>query len=324
VDFYNNIFSCNYERLPPEVMAHSFLGQSTAMDGYVKCRRKVTRTKHLDIITCKRHISHICSRKMVETSLNSNCHIVIRALNTITKSNPSVRNERSLLKLVQKHLHENGFNIPIGDENNLLQFVKHGRCIEIMRSDNFKCLHLAKKKCQTDNLLVVQVNRMKMEDLEPVIKTNPDMRVIHYTRDPRAIAFSRSRTGILIFDKINRSSVREAEFVCHKMREDLKQRLILEKKYPHVFTHLTYESFATDPERFARRIYGMLNKTYPEEWKPFVAKHMYGKSEGSMFGITVKNATRTAFRWRSKIPKYQLDMINGFCGDVITGLGYQL
>ena len=291
------------------------------MDSYVKCM-KGKRRKNINIKACKRYIASICSSNMVEISLGARCHTVISAMKTIMVRYPNGRNESHLHTLLQDFLQDNGISISYSDS--LLQFVRHGLCIEQMRSDNAKCIDIAREKCKRDTLLVVQVNRMKMEDLEPIIKSNPDMYVVHYTRDPRAIALSRHRIGFLTFDKRNRSTLREAEYLCDKMREDIRQRTILEKKYPGVFTHLTYEKLAVDPIGFATRIYGIFRKTYPSSWRKFTAKHMHGKSHGSSFGVVVQNATKTAFAWKEKIPKHQLDAINRFCADVLAALGYEI
>lgn len=148
--------------------------------------------------------------------------------------------------------------------------------------------------------------------------------MVHYSRDSRATALSRLHTNWLMFDRENRSTIRELEYICHRMREDIRHRHILENKYPGTFTNLTYESLAIDPERFARKIYSIFNGTYPAVWRAFVAEHMRGESDGATFGTTVRNATETAFRWRTQISADELDVINSFCSDIIRELGYQL
>ena len=318
-DFYNNIFSCNYEDLPPETMAHHFLKESTAMDDYYNCISE-KRSKNVNNDACKNHISSTCSSKMVEISQGAKCHMVIAAMETILDRYRGISNELRLLKLLQDLLHDNSISIPYNDK--LLQFVRHGLCVEQMRFDNAKCIEIAKRKCKNDKLLVAKVNRMKIEDLEPIIMTKPAIHVLYYTRDPRAIALSRHKIGFLTFDKHNRSTLREAEYLCHKMREDIRQKMILEKKYPGVFTHLTYEGLVADPVGFAKRVYGIFNKAYPRRWRDFITKHMHNKRASSPFEMAVQNVKKAAFGWRPEIPKHELASINRFCGDVITALGY--
>jgi len=323
LNFYNITLSRDYERLPPEAMAHYFLTESTAMDGYVKCMEG-RRTKYVNINACKRHISSICSSNMVETSLRAKCHVAIAAVAKVIRNYPDIRKETDLLSLLIDLQKENSTDLPHRDRTSIIQFIRHGFCVDIIRQDNAKCIREAAPKVGSDTLRVVQVLRMKMEDLEPLIRAIPDIYVVHYTRDPRGIAFSRARTGKLIFDRDTPTAIREAEFVCRKMREDIRQRMILERKYPGVFTHLTYESLAVDPEGTARRFYAIFNRTYPSNWTDFIAQHMNGQGETAGYGITVKNATKTAFQWQEKIPRKQLDIIKGFCADVITDLGYEL
>ena len=321
VDFYSNKFTCNYDELPPEAMAHYFLEESTAMDQYVNCMKE-KRTRNTSINACKTFIKDICGSHRVETSLNARCHNVIAATKTIIDHNPSTGNESYLLQLLQDFLYDHGISLQYS--NRLIEFIRHGLCIERMRFDNNKCLHIAKRKCKNDVLLVVQVNRMKMEDLEPLIITNPAIYVVHYTRDPRGILVSRYRMHKLPFDKIESKMLKETKYLCHKMREDLRQRKQLERKYPGVFTYLTYENLAVDPEGFATKMYGIFNKSSPKKWRSFIGEHMYGKREAGHNGITVKNARITAFRWRSEIPKHHLDKMTSICADVIISLGYHL
>ena len=323
LDFYKNIFSCNYNELPPETMAHSFLKESTAMDGYVQCM-KGKRTKNVNIKACNKQTHNICSSNMVETSIGAKCHSIIVAVKEVLNRNIGVRRQSTIVKLLQNYLITNSIELRISDLNRLYQFIRRARCIEQMREDNAKCVNIVERKCKNDALRVVQVNRMKMEDLEIIIKANPDIYVVHYTRDPRAIALSRYKTGILLFDKVNRSTVREAQFICDKMREDIRQRLILEKKYPGVFTHLSYESLVTNPDSFAKKVYGLFSKAHPKKWSGYFAKTTRGNGKTGPFAITVKNVTEAAFAWKSHLQESELKTINTLCADVITYLGYKL
>ncbi|KAK2139186.1 hypothetical protein LSH36_1960g00000, partial [Paralvinella palmiformis] len=174
LDFYKNIFSCNYNELPPETMAHSFLKESTAMDGYVQCM-KGKRTKNVNIKACNKQTHNICSSNMVETSLGAKCHSIIVAVKEVLNRNIGDRRQSTIVKLLQNYLITNSIELRISDLNRLYQFIRRARCIEQMREDNAKCVHIVERKCKNDALRVVQVNRMKMEDLEIIIKANPDI-----------------------------------------------------------------------------------------------------------------------------------------------------
>ena len=114
------------------------------------------------------------------------------------------------------------------------------------------------------SLQVVKVVRMKMEDLEPIIQQNPDLHVVHYTRDPRAIASSRVSAGLQW--KGSTTAVKEADFLCQRIREDLRQRHRLEGKYPGVFTQVKYENLAMYPNATAQQIYSILHGTPSKKW----------------------------------------------------------
>ena len=325
-NFYSDKFTCNYEGLPPQAMGHYFLGESTAMDGFMGCM-KGKRKSGISINGCSDHISSICSKKMVETSLGAKCHLAIAQMRKVIRDFPHVDTSSRLVQLVQQLITEGPLDRVSNSSVRLLSFAKHGLCNEQLRHDNSKCLNKAIAKCTSDKVRVVQVNRMKMEDLESLIQRHPDMHVVHYTRDPRGIALSRVSAGAVhVFDKTNVSAVREAEFICPRMREDIRQRRILEQKYPRVFTHITYESLTKDPLGMARKFYSLLQKSPPKGWDKFVEKNMYAKgaSTGAGFGITVKNATETAMKWKKLLSKDQLVSIGRLCKDVIQDLGYPL
>ena len=321
-NFYSNKFTCNYEGLPPQAMSHYFLYYSVAMKSYVSCRGGMTSLKE-SIVGCETHIRSICSMKLVETAIEAKCHLAIAQMAKVIEDFPTIKNAN---KLLQHTMINRSVELVYNSSEDILRFARYGFCENEMRNNNSKCINKAIAKCTSDELRVVQGNRMKMEDLEPLIQRHPDMHVVHYTRDPRGIALSRINTGKLVFDNDNVSAVREAEFICPRMREDLRQRRILEQKYPGVFTHITYESLAQDPLGTARKFYSLVQKSPPDRWNDFVEENMYadGPKNRAWIGTKVTNSTETALKWKTQLSKDELVSISSFCGDVIQDLGYQL
>lgn len=96
--------------------------------------------------------------------------------------------------------------------------------------------------------------RHRIEDPEPLIVANPDLFGVHYVRDPRAIAASRTRTNYLKWDKMDKRPAKEAELLCARMREDLKRRADLEKRYRGVFLQIRCEDLISRPVDVATQV----------------------------------------------------------------------
>jgi hypothetical protein len=322
-DFYTNIFTCNYEDLPPEALGHHFVTESTAMDGYTQCL-KWSNTKKIQINQCAEHINSVCTRHMVQHSLVANCPFFIKIARKIVQANRGTFNEvllfRAMITYLSKEYPEYVYDMR---RIHLKYFIRHAICIERIDGINLRCIDHAKSRCEQSAVKVAQVVRMKMEDLEPIIQVNPDLHVVHYVRDPRGIASSRVSSALQW--KGSTTAVREADFLCQRIREDLRQRHRLEEKFPDVFTQLTYEDLVTQPNVTAQQFYSIFHGSPPiKRWHAFVKKNMHAQNDGGLFNITVHNATAHTTGWRRNIPQKKQKVINQICADVIKELGYEL
>jgi len=306
-------------------MTHYFLSESTAMDKYVACRRRHQKQFYGNINRCSAHVKSVCSPNKVEVSLKNRCPDYISTTRRFITED-GVQNKSRLITKWLEHLKKenSSTNISKVTITNLKNFISHGLCVEQIKQENKKCLSLATSKCLKDKIRVVQVNRMKMEDLEPLLRNNPDMYVIHYVRDPRAIAVSRIAIRKLTWHPNERQPIGEARFLCQRIRADLRHRRRLSMKYPGAITQIRYEDLAINPKDTAKKIYSIFGRVPTKRWADFVAKHMHAPKDGGGFGISVRNATETTRKWRKKIPPDQLQSINRICADVIHALGYSM
>ena len=318
-EYYSNMLSCQYKDLPPEAMAHYFLSESTAMDSFMACIHSKKRKVGLD--NCKQFITPTCTSNLVEMSMKNNCPQIIQTVRKVMDEHPDMQDKEELKKLISQS--KEFQQVVNGISKNVDAFISHETCVRTLRADNAKCINIAMKKCQSDNLHVVQVNRMKVEDLEGLIQEHPDLYVIHYLRDPRAIAASRVKTHKLYWDKSDRRAAREARILCHRMSEDLRHRKRLAERYPGVFMQLKYEDFAIKPIESAQTVYNLFGGKVPPGWAKFSKVHMSsGKGSGGGFGISVKDVHEVAYKWRKNIPADQLSEIKSFCGDYFRNVSY--
>ena len=272
--------------------------------------------------TCVNFVKRFCGTRFVEASWMSNCHSVLEVTRYIVAHNIDESRE-TLTRLINETL--TAQKIPLAPVllSGLGNFTEHELCVRRLSRDNARCLPRAMKKCHRDSIRAVQVLRHRMEDLEPLIVANPDIFVIHYIRDPRAIASSRTRTNYLMWDKRDRQPVREAQLVCHRMMEDLKQRIKLEKNYPGVFIQTKYEDLITEPLKTAASLYSFIGRVVPKGWPEYAATMMNGTDSGP-FGRTISDVRSHIDSWKSRIPSDQQQSMKSFCKDLLIALQYHL
>jgi len=92
-------------------------------------------------------------------------------------------------------------------------------------------------------MVAVEVIRAAMSDIEALVQRTPDLHLIYYVRDPRAIVYSRAVTTRNTFQQASTDSfaersnprssmIAEARILCMRMENDLKAKEYLERKYP--------------------------------------------------------------------------------------------
>ena len=129
-DFYNNVFTCNYEDLPPEMLGHQFIRESSAMAGYSQCLKWSASTE-INLKQCSNHLGSICGHNLLQESLESNCPLFIKVTRIIIKQNRGVLNEVLLFKAMHVYLSRmHSKSVLDLEQSRLRQFIRHGMCIE--------------------------------------------------------------------------------------------------------------------------------------------------------------------------------------------------
>ena len=154
-----------------------------------------------------------------------------------------------------------------------------------------------------------------MQAVDHVIRKTPDIRIIYYVRDPRAIWLSRE----------TRNSPVPLEALCQQMQSDYLLFEKLSMKYPDVFIKVKYEDLAESPIRTANRIFEHIGEKMP----PVVRRYLtsitssVGADERDPHGVEKSNSSVTASAWKQKITVSQNKNALKYCSSVLKYLGYR-
>lgn len=200
--------------------------------------------------------------------------------------------------------------------------IRHELCVEKMRKMNIRCMEDGMRRCREAELHVLKVNRMKMNDAEMLLAKNPDLYIIHYVRDPRAIATSRIQRGLCI-DRYNRDLLREAELICRRMSDDIYHRKLLEAKYPNTTYLLRYEDLVLDPLLWVGEVYRFIGRKRHNVSQ--VSEYFHSAIFGNKDHLSErKNGTECINKWRYDLTPDDIVSITTTCQDVLQELGYEL
>ena len=336
MDFFTHQLTCRYDLLPPEAMAHHFLGLSSSFDSYTTCLGSNIQKDEV-LAECVRYIAPICGNT-VETSLTATCNPILKYTKELFAEQSSAITDmkkecnitdvvhckrfQGIVDQLQKRLLSSGESFDPRILYKLKWFILHHLCLDRVKENNQNCLHIAIKKCKQSHIQVLQINRMKMEEVEPLLMRNPDLFVIYYIRDPRATAVSRVNTKHMMRDITDNRPLNEAYYLCHKMAADLRQFNILQSKYPGSLQMIKYEDLVKQPYVTASRIYSRFGKKPSPRWSTFAQKTMH--NSGAQGEYVLKDAVANLQRWRNEIPHDQLTEVNQYCGPLLDALDYEM
>lgn len=349
-DYFRSMFTCNYDRLPPEVFHHPFvLHSSSAMSRYTNCKSHLpyfqavpteeVNTKHHaghselykipppGIRRCVSYLSSYCgvsatmtappskNRRNVTLSRENKCLEIIHAVQKLDNLH------KPLPELIES-IHAAIGAVPPGLD--LRKFIDHAKCVQELADMSDPCIHIPKAMCNSRKIHAAEVLRLNMEDLEGIIQDFPDIHVIHYTRDPRGIVTSRQRVPLLMWAKVNAPVDTEAEIICNKMRGDIVAKEELAAKYPGVFIDAKYEDLVLSPVETAEGIFQHLGRAVSTSWKNWSEQSTNGSHIKSAFGTGPRNGSLVVGKWQYKLNAEVLEQINAVCEDIIIDLGYDL
>jgi len=166
-----------------------------------------------------------------------------------------------------------------------------------------------------------------MQSMEPLLKGDPQFRVIHLVRDPRAVVASRlatndesivgrytllSSSGILSSQLANESAaVREASMYCRRAVADLRLSIQLRAQYPGRIMTVSYEDVVRNMDEHVEVVYRFLGfDGVPTETLAWLKHDKKIKDER-----TVKNSVSSLDKWKEKLTDGQKDAILNVCSE---------
>jgi hypothetical protein len=205
--------------------------------------------------------------------------------------------------------------------------IDHMVAVEKLKILNQHCMALGVETCKMASVHVMETLRIKMSLVEYIVLHNPDVQVIYYVRDPRAIVSSRVQRNEYTNDAAySRGILSEATFLCMRMRDDILHKKLLGEQYPGVLSDMRYEELIVDPLGTAEKIYRAIGLEYPKNstWALYASQVFHSSEQDGRFGTRRQNASENINKWRQKIPKADLIQIHHVCEDVLQYLGYEL
>ena len=193
-------------------------------------------------------------------------------------------------------------------------------CLQELRKAAISCQHLINQGCNSKTIRVIKSVRARMDIVETLLQKHPDIKLIHYLRDPRAIAVSRKKLKLL--STITKDDIEtEARLLCENIVTDITIKKKLEKLYPNNVLTIYYEKLAKDPVGNAKKIYEFLGEDLPDKVVKWLNGSTNAEKDGGMFQLFRKNSTETAMNWEKNLSYGSVKRITQHCRTALDLMG---
>lgn len=192
-------------------------------------------------------------------------------------------------------------------------FKNYSTCMDIVREKAQPCIQMMEEMCKKAQFRATKTVRATMDAVEDLLERNPNVRVIHLIRDPRAVMVSRSEfydTGRSIYSQGD--IAKEAQVFCQSIARDVQVRKGLEKKFPGAIMEVVYDGFVQDPVTYTKKFYEFLDVPYKDEVNEWVVKKT----------MVEMNSSQIATKWQGKLQYDEVMGINGPCKALFEGVNY--
>jgi hypothetical protein len=155
-----------------------------------------------------------------------------------------------------------------------------------------------------------------------VWELDPDIKMIHYVRDPRGTVVSRLLLGNKKAITQGTTSASMGKDLCDRLRDDLHYSDQLLQDQPGSFIRVRYEDLAYNPIATLDVIYRSIGMNTPHALYTWIKRSTNSTKDNGGMGTLRKNSTEVATKWQRLLSNETKLKYLEFCLDVLTHLGY--
>ena len=189
------------------------------------------------------------------------------------------------------YLHKQGIGSPNSYASLNKYLSTYTDCVTKAWNHMNHCVPLLEQECKAAQIRVIKTIRLSLDFIDKVVERNPDIKVIHLVRDPRAMLNSRRKW---VFP-----TKQEILATCARMSHDItySKKLLAEKPYNYYV--IRYEDLVTQPMASARTIYRHVQLTPPDYFAEWLLNHTSAKIDNSPAGTIRSNSAAHVAMWKS-------------------------
>ena len=180
-----------------------------------------------------------------------------------------------------------------------------------------ECAKVLRTTCLNSTIVAAKVIRYPMYEVPKLLKMHPNLKVIHYIRDPRGTIVSRSK----IHGWTGSTLVKQAKHLCMKMANNHKVFTDLHRINPDNFLLLKYEDLALKPEEISRELYSFIGHKYPDYIQGWIDTNTKAAHGDLAYG-TRRNSKDTVHKWRHTLRGTDYKYITEQCRIALKNMGY--
>ena len=208
--------------------------------------------------------------------------------------------------------------MPIFDSISGPGWLNTSKCITKTKQQESCVMENIPKMCMAASHRVTKVLRMTLDNLEYLLQTRDNLKIIHLFRDPHAIINSRIETKWYPITN-TQNLLSNAKSLCSKMLYDFHEGLRLYNLYPDRFRFLYYEDLNNDPLGKVKLIYQYLGMSLNQSKYEIISNiKVFNNSKAK-----TERERNTAFWWRKTLKWDITKQIDEICKDVYDVLGYK-
>jgi len=188
-----------------------------------------------------------------------------------------------------------------------------------------RCLMPLVSKCRRSDIIATKVIRLHMRFVDRLMSDDPDLRLIHLVRDPRAMVESWRKLAARRRRLSPKQMQLNVRLICQRMMTDCRIRRQLESKYPHRILLLRYEDLVMSADAVIQNVYnGLLQLTLPSNVVDAMYAQFNSTSSNGPLGTRRSNGTAVVTRWRRTIDSTLLAYAKDTCRQLLFELNYDL